>query len=158
MSVVQQAASEPSLLSFYLIKIQSLEDTITKLKKENKKLSEKVLDGRKEKEDLRILVKSNSSLKAEITRLKEDNEKIKKEGTKNFDQKDEEISRLKQQIQNLEARILINKSNYEKNNDIYSAKMYTLNYLQQDNEEFRQLIEIMKKETQDFKEHLIFIN
>jgi chromosome segregation ATPase len=129
----QKVETAPNYAKIYLIKCQNLERTINLQKNEIKKLSTDLLQANKDKEDLKVFIRNNSALKEEIQNLKEELLNTRNENYERIKKKDDEISKLTCQISALESKMQLDKSNFDKNTDIYRSKINTLTYLQMDN-------------------------
>ena len=141
----------PNYAKIYLIKCQNLERTINLQKNEIKKLSTDLLQANKDKEDLKVFIRNNSALKEEIQNLKEELLNTRNENYERIKKKDDEISKLTRQISALESKMQLDKSNFDKNTDIYRSKMNTLTYLQMDNKAYQEEIAALQKEQEDYK-------
>ena len=125
----QKVETAPNYAKIYLIKCQNLERTINLQKNELKKLSNELLQANKDKEDLKVFIRNNSALKEEVQYLKGELLNARNEKFEMIKKKDDEISNLNRQISSLESKIQIDKSNYDKNTEIYSSKMNVLTHL-----------------------------
>ena len=143
--------TSPNYAKIYLIKCQNLERTINLQKNEIKKLSTDLLQANKDKEDLKVFIRNNSALKEEIQNLKEELINTRNENYERIKKKDDEISKLTRQISALESKMQLDKSNFDKNTDIYRSKMNTLTYLQMDNKAYQEEIAALQKEQEDYK-------
>ena len=141
----------PNYAKIYLIKCQNLERTINLQKNELKKLSNELLQANKDKEDLKVFIRNNSALKEEVQYLKGELLNARNEKFEMIKKKDDEISNLNRQISSLESKIQIDKSNYDKNTEIYSSKMNVLTHLQMDNECYKDEIATLKKEQIEYQ-------
>ena len=141
----------PNYAKIYLIKCQNLERTINLQKNELKKLSNELLQANKDKEDLKVFIRNNSALKEEVQYLKGELLNARNEKFEMIKKKDDEISNLNRQISSLESKIQIDKSNYDKNTEIYSSKMNVLTHLQMDNECYKDEIATLKKEQEEYQ-------
>ena len=147
----QKVETAPNYAKIYLIKCQNLERTINLQKNEIKKLSTDLLQANKDKEDLKVFIRNNSALKEEIQNLKEELLNTRNENYERIKKKDDEISKLTRQISALESKMQLDKSNFDKNTDIYRSKMNTLTYLQMDNKAYQEEIAALQKEQEDYK-------
>jgi hypothetical protein len=147
----QKVETAPNYAKIYLIKCQNLERTINLQKNEIKKLSTDLLQANKDKEDLKVFIRNNSALKEEIQNLKEELLNTRNENYERIKKKDDEISKLTCQISALESKMQLDKSNFDKNTDIYRSKMNTLTYLQMDNKAYQEEIAALQKEQEDYK-------
>ena len=147
----QKVETAPNYAKIYLIKCQNLERTINLQKNEIKKLSTDLLQANKDKEDLKVFIRNNSALKEEIKNLKEELLNTRNENYERIKKKDDEISKLTRQISALESKMQLDKSNFDKNTDIYRSKMNTLTYLQMDNKAYQEEIAALQKEQEDYK-------
>ena len=147
----QKVETAPNYAKIYLIKCQNLERTINLQKNEIKKLSTDLLQANKDKEDLKVFIRNNSALKEEIQNLKEELLNTRNENYERIKKKDDEISKLTRQISALESKMQVEKSNFDKNTDIYRSKMNTLTYLQMDNKAYQEEIAALQKEQEDYK-------
>ena len=147
----QKVETAPNYAKIYLIKCQNLERTINLQKNEIKKLHTDLLQANKDKEDLKVFIRNNSALKEEIQNLKEELLNTRNENYERIKKKDDEISKLTRQISALESKMQLDKSNFDKNTDIYRSKMNTLTYLQMDNKAYQEEIAALQKEQEDYK-------
>ena len=147
----QKVEIAPNYAKIYLIKCQNLERTINLQKNEIKKLSTDLLQANKDKEDLKVFIRNNSALKEEIQNLKEELLNTRNENYERIKKKDDEISKLTRQISALESKMQLDKSNFDKNTDIYRSKINTLTYLQMDNKAYQEEIAALQKEQEDYK-------
>ena len=147
----QKVETAPNYAKIYLLKCQNLERTINLQKNEIKKLSTDLLQANKDKEDLKVFIRYNSALKEEIQNLKEELLNTRNENYERIKKKDDEISKLTRQISALESKMQLDKSNFDKNTDIYRSKMNTLTYLQMDNKAYQEEIAALQKEQEDYK-------
>ena len=135
----------PQNIKSYIIRCKNLEKTITELKNIIKKLSERILELNKEKEDLKITIRNNSVVSEELLNLKEEIQNIRRQREEMVFKKDKEISNLTRKISSLETKMQIDKSDFDKNQEIYSSKMNTVTYLQMDNQAYKDEIETLIK-------------
>ena len=141
----------PNYAKIYLLKCQNLETTINLQKKEIQNLSNELLQANKDKADLKMYIQTNSSLKAKTQNLQEEITSLKNEYTEIIKKKDNEISNLNRKLSTLESKMLIDKSTFDKNTDIYRSKMNILTYLQMDNKAYQEEIAALHKEKEDYK-------
>ena len=135
----------PQNIKSYIIRCKNLEKTITELKNIIKKLSGRILELNKEKEDLKITIHNNSVVSEELLNLKEEIQNIRRQREEMVFKKDKEISNLTRKISSLETKMQIDKSDFDKNQEIYSSKMNTVTYLQMDNQAYKDEIETLIK-------------
>ncbi len=147
----KQVETAPNYVKIYQIKCQNLEKTINIQKLEIKKLSNELLQLNKDKEDLKVFIRNNSALKEEVQYLKGELLNARNEQFEMIKKKDDEISKLTRQISTLEAKIQIDQSGYNKNIDIYSSKLNTLNILQKDNLAYQDEIATLKRDQEIYK-------
>ena len=141
----------PNYAKIYHIKCQNLERTISSQRNEIKKLSADLLQAGKDKDELKIFVKNNTTLKEELQNLKEELMNVKNQYSEIIKKKDDEISELTRKISELESKMQIEKSIYDKNTNIYMSKMNVVTYLQMDNRAYQDEIVALKKEQEDYK-------
>ena len=135
----------------YIIKCKNLESTIKELKDIIKNLAERILEINKEKEDLKITLHGKEMISEELSNLKEEMQKVKQQREEIVLKKDKEISNLTRKISALESKIQMDKSDFDKNTEIYSSKMSTVAYLQMDNQAYKEEIENLIKGREEFK-------
>ena len=140
----------PPNAKFYIVKCKNLESTIKKLKLYIKKLSERLLEVTREREDLKIRLNNNAVISEEVLNLKDELQNVRKQREEIVLQKDKEISNLTRQISMLENKMQTDKSDFDKNIEIYSSKMNTVTYLQMDNQAYREEIEQIRKDKEEF--------
>ena len=141
----------PNYAKIYLIKCQNLEKTINSQKNEIKKLSGDLLQANKDKDDLKVFMKNNTTLKEEIQNIKEELMNVRNEYSEIIRKKDDEISKLTRKISQLESKMQLDKSAYDKNTNIFMSKMNVVTYLQMDNKAYQDEIAVLKKEQEDYK-------
>ena len=141
----------PQNIKSYIIRCKNLEKTITELKNIIKKLSGRILELNKEKEDLKITIHNNSVVSEELLNLKEEIQNIRRQREEMVFKKDKEISNLTRKISSLETKMQIDKSDFDKNQEIYSSKMNTVTYLQMDNQAYKDEIETLIKGQEKLK-------
>ena len=130
---------------FYIVKCKNLESTINKLKLYIKQLSKRIIEISREKEDLKVTINNNAVISEEIINLKDELKNVRKQREEIVLQKDQEISNLSRKVSMLENKMQIDKSDFDKNIEIYSSKMNTVTYLQMDNEAYKNELEKMIK-------------
>ena len=130
---------------FYIVKCKNLESTINKLKLYIKQLSKRIIEISREKEDLKVTINNNAVISEEIINLKDELKNVRKQREEIVLQKDQEISNLSRKVSMLENKMQIDKSDFDKNIEIYSSKMNTVTYLQMDNEAYKDELEKMIK-------------
>ena len=135
----------------YIIKCQNLEKTIKDLKQIIIKLSKQILEVNKEKEELKIIIHSNSVVAEELANLKEEIKNVRYQRDEIVQKKDKEISNLNRKISQLESKIQMDRSDFDKTSEIYSSKINTISYLQMDNEVYRKEIQNLLKGQEEFK-------
>ena len=135
----------PQNAKFYIVKCKNLESTINKLKQHITQLSKRIIEISKEKEDLKVTISNNAVLSEEMANLKDELKNIRKQREEIVLQKDQEISNLTRKISMLENKMQTDKSDFDKNIEIYSSKMNTVTYLQMDNEAYKDELEKMIK-------------
>ena len=135
----------PQNAKFYIVKCKNLESTINKLKLYIKQLSKRIIEISREKEDLKVTINNNAVISEEIINLKDELKNVRKQREEIVLQKDQEISNLTRKVSMLENKMQIDKSDFDKNIEIYSSKMNTVTYLQMDNEAYKDELEKMIK-------------
>ena len=135
----------PPNAKFYIVKCKNLESTINKLKLYIKQLSKRIIEISREKEDLKVTINNNAVISEEIINLKDELKNVRKQREEIVLQKDQEISNLTRKVSMLENKMQIDKSDFDKNIEIYSSKMNTVTYLQMDNEAYKDELEKMVK-------------
>ena len=135
----------PQNAKFYIVKCKNLESTINKLKLYIKQLSKRIIEISTEKEDLKVTIHNNEVISEEIINLKDELKNVRKQREEIVLQKDQEISNLTRQVSMLENKMQTDKSDFDKNIEIYSSKMNTVTYLQMDNEAYKDELEKMIK-------------
>ena len=143
--VSQKPEEIPQNAKFYIVKCKNLESTINKLKQHITQLSKRIIEISKEKEDLKVTISNNAVLSEEMANLKDELKNIRKQREEIVLQKDQEISNLTRKISMLENKMQTDKSDFDKNIEIYSSKMNTVTYLQMDNEAYKDELEKMIK-------------
>ena len=147
----KEIETSPNYAKIYLLKCQNLERTINLQKKEIQKLNTELLKANKDKQELKMFIQTNSTLKDQVQNLKSELQNTREEYIEIIKKKDNELSKLTRDLSTLEAKMLIDKSAFDKNTDIYRSKMSTLTYLQMDNKAYQEEIAAMQKEQEDYK-------
>ena len=143
--------TSPNYAKIYLLKCQNLEKTINFQKKEIQKLNTELLKANKDKQELKMFIQTNSTLKDQVQNLKLELQNTREEYIEIIKKKDNELSKLTRDLSTLESKMLIDKSAFDKNTDIYRSKMSTLTYLQMDNKAYQEEIAVLQKQQEDYK-------
>ena len=143
--------TSPNYAKIYLLKCQNLEKTINFQKKEIQKLNTELLKANKDKQELKMFIQTNSTLKDQVQNLKLELQNTREEYIEIIKKKDNELSKLTRDLSTLESKMLIDKSAFDKNTDIYRLKMSTLTYLQMDNKAYQEEIAVLQKQQEDYK-------
>ena len=143
--------TSPNYAKIYLLKCQNLEKTINLQKKEIQKLNAELLKANKDKQELKMFIQTNSTLKDQVQNLKSELQNTREEYIEIIKKKDNELSKLTRDLSTLESKMLIDKSAFDKNTDIYRSKMNTLTYLQMDNKAYQEEIAALQKQQEDYK-------
>ena len=143
--------TSPNYAKIYLLKCQNLEKTINLQKKEIQKLNTELLKANKDKQELKMFIQTNSTLKDQVQNLKLELQNTREEYIEIIKKKDNELSKLTRDLSTLESKMLIDKSAFDKNTDIYRLKMSTLTYLQMDNKAYQEEIAVLQKQQEDYK-------
>ena len=147
----QKIETSPNYAKIYLLKCQNLERTINLQKKEIQKLNTELLKANKDKQELKLFIQTNSTLKDQVQNLKSELKSTREEYIEIIKKKDNELSKLTRDLSTLESKMLIDKSAFDKNTDIYRSKMSTLTYLQMDNKAYQEEIASLQKQQEDYK-------
>ena len=147
----EKIESSPNYAKKYLLKCQNLERTINLQKKEIQKLNTELLKAYKDKQELKMFIQTNSTLKDQVQNLKSELQNTREEYIEIIKKKDNELSKLTRDLSTLESKMLIDKSAFDKNADIYRSKISTLTYLQMDNKAYQEEIASLQKQQEDYK-------
>ena len=135
----------PQNAKFYIVKCKNLESTINKLNQHITQLSKRIIEISREKEDLKVTINNHAVISEEIINLKDELKNVRKQREEIVLEKDREISNLTRKVSMLENKMITDKSDFDKNMEIYSSKMNTVTYLQMDNEAYKEEIAKMIK-------------